>query len=254
MGRCGRIACLIIGLLGHHSASAVPTEVIVRVLAKDAMFVGDMAGGVRVSLRDAETGELLAEGIAKGGPGSQKRVIKTARERGVPLSTEDSAKLSVTLDIDEPRKILVTAFGPLSYPSSANSVSATQWLVPGKHITAGDGWVLELPGFFVEIDTPVKNDRVSGGSVDFNVHITMMCGCPITASGPWDAADYEVAVRLKKGDSLVGETPLVYAGRSSQFAGQVSHDGPGAYEAVVYAYDPSNGNTGVDTVRFLVTE
>lgn len=254
MARVWRIACLAVGLLAVSHAVAVPTHVIVRVLAKNAMFVGDMAGGVRVSLRDAETGELLAEGIAKGGPGSQKRVMKTEHKRGAPLATEQSASFSARLDIDEPRKILVTAFGPLSYPSSANSASATQWLIPGKHISAGDGWVLELPGFFVEIDSPVKNDRISGGTVEFNVHITMMCGCPITAGGLWDAGDYEVAVRLSQNGSLVSETPLEYAGKSSQFKGAVRVENPGAYQAVVYAYDPSNGNTGVDKVRFVVAE
>ena len=36
---------------------AEPTDITVRVLSKDAKFVGTSMGGVRITLRDAETGE-----------------------------------------------------------------------------------------------------------------------------------------------------------------------------------------------------
>jgi len=35
----------------------------VRVLGKDSKFVGSSMGGARVILRDAETGEMLAQGV-----------------------------------------------------------------------------------------------------------------------------------------------------------------------------------------------
>jgi len=47
---------------------------------------------------------------------------------------------------------------------------------------------------------------------------------------------------------------LAYAGATSQFATQVPVDAPGDYEVVVYAHDPSNGNTGVDRTTFIATE
>jgi hypothetical protein len=41
-------------------AAAEPTDVTVRVLAKDSKFVGTSMGGMRIILRDAQTGEILA--------------------------------------------------------------------------------------------------------------------------------------------------------------------------------------------------
>jgi hypothetical protein len=37
-----------------------PTEIVVRVIAKDGKFLGDDIGGALVTLRDVQTGELLA--------------------------------------------------------------------------------------------------------------------------------------------------------------------------------------------------
>lgn len=37
----------------------------------------------------------------------------------------------------------------LAQQQSMNFVSSTQWVLPSKHITGGDAWMLELPGFAV---------------------------------------------------------------------------------------------------------
>jgi hypothetical protein len=42
--------------------------------------------------------------------------------------------------------------------------------------------------------------------------------------------------------------PLHYAGSPSQFAAVWKLQDAGIYEAIVYAYDPGNGNTGMDSV------
>jgi hypothetical protein len=80
----------------------------------------------------------------------------------------------------------------------------------------------------------------------------MMCGCPITPGGVWDANKYEVKALLKKDGAQIGDLALHYAGTTSQFAGAWTVQETGSYEAVVYAYDPANGNTGVDSVTFVV--
>jgi hypothetical protein len=49
-------------LVAPSIASAEPTEITVRVLAKDSKFVGTSMGGMRIMLRDAHTGEILATG------------------------------------------------------------------------------------------------------------------------------------------------------------------------------------------------
>lgn len=64
----------------------------------------------------------------------------------------------------------------------------------------------------------------------------------------------EIRALLKRNGNPTGEWPLTYAGTRSQFEASITLDEPGAYEAIVYAYDPSNGNTGLDTVTFIISE
>jgi hypothetical protein len=56
---------------------------------------------------------------------------------------------------------------------------------------------------------------------------------------------------MKYGKS-VGEFPLQYAGQSSQFNVSLPVMSKGVYDITVYAYDPSNGNTGLDKATFVV--
>lgn len=71
--------------------------------------------------------------------------------------------------------------------------------------------------------------------------------------GLWDSGRFEVRARIKRDGAPAGEIELRYAGTASQFEGTVEADRPGTYEATVYAYDPSNGNTGLDGVTFIVS-
>ena len=48
-------------------AIAEPTQVTVRVISRDAKFVGDGTGGARVTLRAAASGRVLASGTTTGG-------------------------------------------------------------------------------------------------------------------------------------------------------------------------------------------
>jgi hypothetical protein len=50
------IVLSLTGLMAPAVASAEPTEIIVRVLAKDSKFVGTSMGGMRIILRDATKG------------------------------------------------------------------------------------------------------------------------------------------------------------------------------------------------------
>lgn len=51
----------------------------------------------------------------------------------------------------------------------------------------------------------------------------------------------------------IGVLNMQYAGEASQFSGRWKVNGPGIYEAIVYAYDPANGNTGLDRTTFMVS-
>lgn len=243
-----------LSLLVAGAALAEPTEITVRVISKDAKFVGSSMGGVRVLLRDADTGELLAEGVTRGGTGDTKRIMHKDAGRRAQLSDETAAKFVATLDLEEPRLIEVEAFGPLGQRQAAHRVSATQWVVPGRDISGGDGWLLELPGFVVDLLAPpahvtLKSDTAT---VELKANVTMMCGCGVEPGGLWDADKYEVRALVKRDGKEAGEVALGYAGSTSQFAGSLTVEGPGLYDVVVYAYDPANGNTGLDRTTFMV--
>jgi hypothetical protein len=79
-----------------------------------------------------------------------------------------------------------------------------------------------------------------------------MCGCPVEPDGPWDANKYEVAAILSRNGKVERTVPLAFAGKTSQFNTEIELDQKGVYNATVYAYDPANGNTGLDRVTFVI--
>jgi hypothetical protein len=248
---------ILAGLLiffGTHAAKAEQTEIVVRVIAKDAKFIGTETGGAQITLRDADSGEILAQGLTAGGTGSTPRIMTDGHARRNALSDEAAAKFTASIDLQRPRRITVTATGPMILKDAAMTASSTQWVLPGKSITGGDGWVLELPGFAITfIEPPPANVQLGGkdAKVPLKAKITMQCGCPITPGGIWDANKLQIAAVLERGAKTYPPTPLVYAGQPSTFGGDIPITEPGKYTAYVYAYDPSNGNTGL--VKFALT-
>ncbi len=242
-------------LLLASPAQAEPTQIDVRVLSRGAKFIGTSMGGARITLRDADTGELLAEGKTRGGTGDTARIMKQAHKRNGILADESAAVFSATLDLQEPRGIEVTAYGPLAQRQAANKVTATQWILPGKDLTGNNGWLLEMPGFVVDILGPPAHQSLTGlpREITVNANVTKMCGCPLVPDGLWDADDYEVGALITRNGEPMPELPLEYAGDPSQFTGTLAVSRPGSYEITVYAYDPQTGNTGVDATTFNIS-
>jgi hypothetical protein len=247
---------LIATVLLADWAQAEVTDITVRVVARNAQYVGDLVDGALVTITDAASGELMAQGITSGAPGNPKRTMGTPRSRTEPMAAEGDAKFTATLDIDEPRYLQVTAYGPVGKRFSANRASATQWIVPGKHLTGGDGWVLELPGLLVSpnlVASTVSLSNAASGVV-IDAEVMLMCGCPIKPGFYWDPEDYEVVAIVRRGDTEVGRYPLSYAGTASDFQTRFPPDLPGVYDISVYAYEAASGNTGVGQVELTVTD
>ena len=257
MDRCrAMLAAWIAGGVLCGSVLAEPTAIDVRVISKGAKFVGTSMGGVEVVIRDAETGQILARGKTAGTTGDTAKLMTEKAPHHAPVSTEDAAVFRAVVDLAEPRRIEVTARGPLAQRQAENTASVTQWVVPGKPVTGGDGLMLELPGFAVRLLAPPAHVNLAGTpqSVALRANVCMMCGCPITPGGLWDADQFEVAAFVYHDGQKRRELPLEYAGQPSQFQATVEVDRTGLYEVIVYAYDPANGNTGVDKTTFIVTE
>jgi hypothetical protein len=245
-----------LALIFAQPATAEPTEIVIRVMAKDAKFIGhnEETGGMQIILRDADTGELLAQGLSEGGRGQTALIMSDGHVRRQILSP-GAAKFSTILDLQRPRRITVTATGPMMLKENAMTVTATQWVLPGKSINGGDGWVLELPGFAVVLAEPLPTSVQLGGreaKIPIRAKITMQCGCIIEPGGLWDPAKFEIGAMLEKGGKIYPATALTYAGTPSMFVGNISVTEPGDYTVDLYAYDPANGNTGLIKVPLSV--
>ena len=250
-----RLAAALLALAAIAStaatpAAAEPTDVAVRVIAKGGKFVGSSMGGARVVLRNADTGEILAEGVTAGSTGDTALIMREKLDRKGARWSEGAAEFRARLDIDAPVRVRVEATGPLAQRQAAATITAEQWLVPGLHVTAGDAWLLELPGIAVDVLAPAAHSSVNGSSDDSQIEISanviLMCGCPLTPGGLWDADEYTVKALIYRNGAAVGEVPLAYAGTASRFAATYAPGKPGAYRIVVVAYEPSTGNTGLD--------
>lgn len=169
------LASLLVLVSAPAPAGAEETPVTVRVLSADAKFIGSSMGGARVTIRDAATDELLARGVTRGSTGDTERLMGTPRERDTRLATPGAAAFEAVLDLDEPTLLQITAEGPLAQLQSAVSASATQWVVPGKGLAAGDGVVLELSGFAVDVLEPAAHSSITGEQeVEALVNLTML--------------------------------------------------------------------------------
>lgn len=245
-----------VGLLSALGpARAEPTEIVVRVIAKDAKFIGTETGGAKVVLRDSKTGKVLAEGLTEGATGNTPKIMSEAHPRGTAISDDTSAKFSAKVDIDRPTLISATVTGPMISKENALTVSSSQWVLPGKPIAAGDGWLIELPGFAIDlIDALPQTLKLNGAAqkVPINAKITMQCGCPITPGGLWDANKIEIGAIVHRGSKTYPTTPLTYAGKASTFSGAIEIAEPGNYTIDLFAYSLSDGNTGVKKLALKV--
>ncbi len=234
--------------------AAEPTELQVRVLAKDAKFVGSGVGGMAITVRDFATGRILAEGVTEGATGDTQRIMREPWQRKRPLFSAGSASFTATLELAVPTLVEVAAQGPLDFPQARQSIRLTHWLIPGKDVVGGDALRLELPGFIVTARAEPPELRLSKGSalVELGAQVTMMCGCPLTPGGLWDSDGYELGAWLYQDGQRVAALPLTYAGKPNHFTARWQPSLPGYYEVVTYAFDPANGNTGVDRVGLRV--
>jgi hypothetical protein len=220
------------------------------------MFIGTSMGGANIIIRDVESGAILAEGRTHGDTGSPATVIQEPRTRGERLSDSSTAKFETHLNLSEPTLVSIEAWAPSTQRQSRIKASTQLWLLPGKDVD-GDGVILEIPGFAVNILSPQPAERVQLSnlrSVPITLNVVMMCGCPVTPGGIWDANQFEVAGIVKHNGIPVDTVSFVYGGKPSTFQGNLELHGPGSYEIQTYAFDPQTGNAGVDSVVFKVRE
>lgn len=240
-------ALLLLPVGPAAAQEAMPTQVTVRAVSNDAKLIQDPVGGAHITIEDAETGEVLAEGRQTGDSGSTDRIMHQPRERGTTIyDVPGAAKYEATLDLTEPTRVRVTAEGPLDYPQAVQTASKTLTLIPGEDVT-GDGLTLTLHGFIVEVLAPTEGEVRPGDDVAVRARVRMMCGCPTEPGGLWNADRYTIAAQLLRNGRVVAEAPLSFAGTTSEYEGTVSVPNEGATRIRVTARDADRVNFGSAT-------
>lgn len=265
-------ALLATGASPGPAAPQETTRVLVRVVAHDAKVIGSGVGGARITIRDAATGEPLAEGVQEGSTGSTEAIMLTPRPRGLTAFGTDSeaAGFVAILELERPTRVEIAAEGPLGTPHALQRATKTLLLVPGRDVL-GEGVILELNGFTVELLAPsaggveeaaaaggglplVEPVPVPAGPIEVRARVTMLCGCPTEPGGLWDSEQIEILARLILDGEVVAETTLAYSGESSVHIGTLPDPGPGPAAIEVIAADPARANFGLVRRAILVSE
>jgi len=220
-------------------AAAEPTQVVVRVISQDAKFIGETMGSVRVTLRDAASGRVLAQGLTTGATGDTPLIMQSTGRSPV-RSTPETAAFRATVEINAPTLVNLEAEGPLGRPYSALKVVSQRWLMPGAGVTAGDGWTVEMPGLAI---TPVLTRNA--GAIGIAAKVELMCGCPITPGGMWAAEDYQVEASLWRGGQKLSQTALAFQTAPGGYSGAVAAPVGGPAQLVIFARNLKTGNSGM---------
>lgn len=248
------LVIMLLVVLPLFPAAAKETRLVVRALTQDAKFIGTSMSGMAVIIENADTGQILDQGVTSGTTGNTDRIIRTPKTRYSALSDNESAAYVSTLDIDEPQRIRVTVRGPIGQPQARAEASSVRWVLPGKHIEAGDGWLLIVPGFAVDILSPAAHSYIDDDPDTMTIvaNVVMICGCPTEPGGTWDADKIEVTARVQHNGVELVSSRMTYAGETSQYAVTVPSKDKGVYEILVTAFDPRTGNAGIDRSSFIV--
>ena len=245
---------MVLASTAQTAAQAVETKLLVRAVSNDAKIIGSNVGGVEITIRDVQTGALLARGTQLGSTGSTELIMTKPRERGATVfDTENAGAYLATLELTAPTLVEVTAEGPLGTAQARQRAAKTIWLVPGRDVL-GEGLVIVLNGFTIRLESPLPDGtNPAGKPIGVKVHVEMLCGCPLMPGGLWDSDRIEILARLLLDGEIRAETPLVYLGEASKFGGSLVAPRPGEYELEVLAMDPERANFGRLVHRVNVT-
>ena len=228
-------------------AQPIPTRVTVRAVSNDAKLLQDPVGGARITIRNAETGQVLARGTQRGNSGSTERIMRQPHARGDTLyATDGAAKYETTLVLRRPTPVIIEAEGPLAYPQAMQRAEKTLLLVPGEDIV-GDGITLTLHGFIVEVLSP-ETYAAASDSINIRTRVRMLCGCPTEPGGLWDPSRYDLRAQLVNGDGdVLTEASLSFAGTTSEYDGTLPLPDrlPETLSVRVLATDAERANFGM---------
>jgi hypothetical protein len=231
------------------------TTIVVRVVGSYGMVLGDTVGGAAITIRDVETGAILASGLQKGSSGDLRSIMQTPRERvEQTFSLRDSGFFQAELHLTKPTVVEVSGEGPLSFPQAKRRASKTVMVYPGKHMT-GDGIVLQLDGLIVQIEAPTRERPLGiGDGETLRATVRMMCDCVIEPFGNWDSRKMVMYGELRVADRVIEKIDLYHKGPKGLFVGDFiipkSLTGQKQLVLRVVAADAYWSNVGYDEITY----
>jgi hypothetical protein len=235
--------------------NGVPTTVVIRVVGSHAMALGDTVGGAAVTIKDAETGAVLASGFQTGPSGDLRSIMQTPRlPTEQVFSAKDSAAFKTELTLSKPTVVEVIGDGPLKYPGAKRRASKTVLLYPGKHVT-GDGIVLQLNGMIVQIEAPMADRPLGiGDGVTVRATVRMMCDCIVEPYGNWDSRKMSLYGEWRDDDKVFGKFDFYHQGPKGIFLGDYTIPrwlkGKDRLTLRVVASDADGINVGYDEITY----
>ena len=228
---------------------------VVRVVGNHGMPLGDTVGGAAVTIKNVETGAILASGTQTGPTGDLRAIMQTPRLPTEQIfNAKDSASFTAELTLSKPTVVEVTGEGPLKYPAAKRRASKTVLLYPGKPIT-GDGIVLQLYGMIVQIEAP-KPDRPLGigDGVTVRATVRMMCDCIVEPFGNWDSRKMSLYGEVRSDNQVIGKFDFFHQGPKGLFLGDYtiprSLKGKERLTLRVVASDAEGMNSGYDEITY----
>ena len=241
----------------RQSAHTSETNFVVTVRAKDSKFIGSAAGGARIIIRDKRTGDIIANGVTAGGTGDTKRIMEEGYARDAVLIDEDTARFEFSLDFWEPTPVTITATAPLGQLQSLVTVSEDMLILPGKDYASGNGIMLEVPGFAIDITAPLPNQKFEfNPKIPFTLEANIMklCGCKIAEDSPWDPERYDVEALIYRDSLFITAVKLPYTDEPGVYGVNINIPLPGSYRIIVTAFDPVTKEAGMDITTIILED
>jgi hypothetical protein len=218
-----------------------------------------------ITIRDGQTGELLAGGATTGDSGQlSQQYASNASQRpiitpGDPpqivwvIPQPTTAQFTAALPLERPTLLAIAAFGSLGGLQTAHRAVTTAWVVPGDQTTIS----LEIAGLILQVMEPPTHLQVAppGGTIPLEAKVAMMCGCPIQPGMPWIPSDFAVSVQISQaGNGVVDTVPLSFSNPMTPgiFVGSYTLSEQGYFTATFQALQLSTGNTGAGQATFFL--
>ena len=236
-----------------HLNDPKPTTILVRVVAHGAMVLGREVGGAQVLDRRHE----LASGVQQGDAGDQNQIMRTPHLMEEPVySARPAAVFTTTLALQRPTLVEVSAEGPLAYPDSIRRTAKTVLLIPGQDLT-GDGIVLHLNGYIVQIEHPKAGEPlIAKEDVNLKASIRTLSGTAVRPHGDWDSRKIRIYGELLIGGRIVERLQLFYSNDSSTFDAPffvpLDKEAPDGITLRVVAADTAAGNFSLGEAHYPV--